>query len=128
MKDVNALSAFARGDRSSEELRQALLPHVQFSEGEDGSVSVTYSPEYSQEHVCFVRQDVLRVLDRAIDGDRSIEEMSAWANYMTLLDFFDLTDDDPDPDSVWDALSRMAHPDQGDTNESWKLRGLRASL
>lgn len=129
MTDAGALRGFIEGQLSVAGLREALLPHVCFFEEFDGeTVSVIYHPGRSYPHVTFERRHVLAMLERAMEGEVSVEEMSAWANHITLLDFFDLAGDDPQPDQVWNVLTRMAHLEQAGIHDSWKLRQLRTEL
>ena len=128
MTQSEALVAFVEGALSVDELRRALSPDVRFSESEDGSLSVEYSTARRYPHVTFSREQVAAMLDRVISGEISLDEVSQWANHMTLLDFFDLTRSDDDPDCVWEVLSRLAHPEQSGADETWKLRNLRDML
>lgn len=128
MNATEALASYMRGRTSPAELQTALRDFITVETDGEGGVHVTYSPERELPHVTFTRADIRSMLDRAINGERLIEEVSDWANLVTLLDAFDLDPADPGPDDVWDVLDKVAHPRLSGIDEPWKLRELGAGL
>jgi hypothetical protein len=123
-----ALTSFARGKISPVELQNALRDYITVHSDGEGTFRVEYSPKRELPHVTFSRADISAVLDRSIHGELGIEELSQWANLLTLLDAFDLEPGDEEPDDVWDVLDKVAHPKLSGIDEPWKLRDLQAGL
>jgi hypothetical protein len=124
---VHTIESFLRGEIDSSVLLARLEPHVVVTEDDEGRTHVRHNGARVP-NVQFTRGDVVRALDRVISGEIPLEELAAWANLITLLDFFDLASSDNSGDEVWEVLDRLAHPELTDIDEPWKLRELRASL
>jgi hypothetical protein len=121
------LLAFVKGDMNSDSLIAALRPRVMLSEDEDGTIRVNYAGE-PLPHVTFTRADIARVLEAAIANQVTMEELSRWANLITLLDCFDLESSACAGDDVWDILDRLAHPELSGLDDTWRLREIREDL
>jgi hypothetical protein len=93
----------------------------------EGRIFVEYS-DMSLPPVVFEPEDVRAVINRAISGDIEIEEMSEWAEMITLLDCFNLSIEGDAADQVWDVLHRASHPDLTGLGDRWKLRDLLAAI
>jgi hypothetical protein len=108
-------------------LKRALSSYARFTDDE-GTSFVEYVVGNPLPHVQFTRANVAVMLERAINHDITLEELAQWANLISLLDAFDLSPDDGNPDEVWDVLDRAAHPQLSGMDEDWKLRDLCSML
>ncbi len=122
-----ALVAFLRGEVSAASLVNTIRAYAVVSDDGDGVTRVDY-PGPALPRVVFSRSDVLRALDRAIDGTITVDELASWAGMLTLLDCFNLDSGDRESDEVWDALDHMAHPAISGLDDTYKLRVLRTGL
>lgn len=116
-----ALRRFLQGTLDFDGLEEALTGVARFRYADTNERQIDFTGTALPE-VEFSREDVIRVLQRYLRKELRPRELSDWAATVRLMDAYVLTDSDPDPDAVWDALDELTSPD------AWELPSVESAL